>query len=129
LSNPLDAAISDEEGVATIVNRSGGANPPGANPSDTTVDGVKLTVNRTQKQKGKRITVKLMVGAAETVTVLAKGKLKVKSKSYKLKQATITVAAGTTKTLTLRLKKAFDAGKLASALKRGRKVTAVVKLK
>jgi len=131
LSNPVDVAIADEEGVATIVDQSGGASPPGITPPfltppDTTVDGVKLALNKTQKQKGKKITVKLKVGAAENVTVLVKGKLKVKNKFYKLKQATMTVAAGATKTLRLRLKKSSDAGKVARALKRGSKVTGLL---
>jgi pimeloyl-ACP methyl ester carboxylesterase len=131
LSNAIDAVIADEQAVATIVDQSGGASlpgitPPFLTPPDTTVDGVKLAVNKTQKQKRKKIAIKLTVGAAENVTVLAKGKLKVKNKFYKLKQATMTVAAGKTKILTLRLKKSSDARKLAGALKRGSKVTGLL---
>ena len=121
LSNPLDGAIADGDAVVTLTDPDGGSQP-----SDTSVAGATLEAKKAQKQKGKRITIKLSIGAAEDVAVVAAGKVKVKKKSYPLKQVTTAIAGGDTEILKLRLKKASAASKIAGSLKRGTKVAAAL---
>ena len=87
----------------------------------------KVTADRTQRQKGNKIRVKVRVKAKDRLTVKASGKIKV-NPTYKLRPKRVQVAAGKTKTLRLKPKKA-KADKIAAALKRGEKAKARLTVK
>ena len=95
------------------------------------VDGLgppgKATAKPTQRQKGKKIVVKVKVKARERLTAKASGEIKV-NPTYKLRPKKVQVAAGKTKTLRLKPKKKA-ARKIATALKRGEKAKAKVTVK
>ncbi len=86
---------------------------------DTAVKG-KSTAKKTQKQKGKKVVVKVEVKAKEDLDVAASGKVTVKKKSYKLKKASKSVAKGKSATLKLMPKKSKDAKKIAKSLKKSK---------
>ena len=83
---------------------------------------------RAQRQRGKRIVVKVKVEAKERLSVKATGKTEV-NPVYKLKPQTVEVQAHKTKTLKLKPRRAEAAEKIAAALKRGEKAKATVTVK
>jgi hypothetical protein len=87
----------------------------------------RATAKPTQRQKGKKIALKVKVEARTRLTAKATGKIKV-NPTYKLKPKKVQVAAGRTKTLKLKPKKA-QAKKVAAALKRGEKAKARLTVK
>ena len=97
---------------------------PAPEPPDTTVDDAVASIKKTQKQKGKKIKVKLDVSADEAVDVLATGRVKAGKKSYGLKQATTDLTAGETETLTLKPKGKKATKKIVKFLKKGKKAKA-----
>jgi subtilisin family serine protease len=88
-------------------------------PVDTTVDG-KASAAKTQKQKGRKIVVKVKVKAGEDLDATASGKVTVKKKSYKLKKAAKSIAQDKSATLKLKPKKSKDNKKIAKALKKAK---------
>ena len=82
---------------------------------------------KTQRQRGKRIIVKVRIKAKERLTAKATGKIKV-NPTYKLKSKKVKLARGETKTLKLKPKKA-EAKKIAAGLKRGEKAKARLSVK
>ena len=96
--------------------------PPVSPPADTTLKG-SASAKKKQKQKGKKIVVRATAKANEDLAVKASGTVKVKKKSYKLKPQSRNVSSGKSKTLKLKPKKK-DAGKIARALKKGKKAKA-----
>ncbi len=82
---------------------------------------------KTQRQRAKRIIVKVRVKAKERLTAKATGKIKV-NPTYKLKSKKVKLARGETKTLKLRPKKA-EAKKISAALKRGERAKARLSVK
>ena len=87
----------------------------------------RTTAQRTQKQRGKRIGVKVKVKAKERLTAKATGKIRV-NPTYKLKPRKGSLDPGETKKLRLKPKKA-KAKKIATALKRGEKATAKLRVR
>ena len=96
--------------------------PPGP---DTRVDG-SVAAKTTQKQKGKKIAIKVNVSCTEDLTANATGKVKAGRDSIKLKALTEDVAAGEKTTLTLKPAKARDTAKLTHFLASGKTATAKV---
>jgi hypothetical protein len=92
----------------------------GAVERDIVVDGALIKAKKTQKQKGKKIVVKVKVGAAEAATAMAKGKIG----KAKLKPASKPIAAGETTVLKLKPKGKKTSKKLAKALDKGKKLKA-----
>jgi hypothetical protein len=88
-------------------------------PPDTAVDG-KASAAKTQKQKGRKIVVKVKVKAGEDLDATASGKVTVKKKSYKLKKAAKSIAQDKSATLKLKPKKSKDNKKIAKALKKAK---------
>jgi len=88
------------------------------------LDGAAVKVKRTQKQKGKKIKVKVVAGADEAVEALASGEVKAGKKSYPLKDVGAAVDAGKTKTLTLKPKSKKGSKKIAKVLAAGKKAKA-----
>ena len=78
------------------------------------------TANKTQKQKGKKIVVKVEVKAKEDLDAKASGKVTVKRKSYKLRKISKSLAQGKSATLKLKPAKSKDAKKIAKALKKSK---------
>ena len=95
------------------------------------VDGLpppgKATAKPTQRQKGKKIVLKVKVKTRERLTAKASGEIKV-NPTYKLRPKKVRVAAGKTKTLRLKPTKA-KAKKIVAALKRGEKAKARLSVK
>jgi hypothetical protein len=98
-----------------------------ASPPDTSVDG-SATAKKRQKQKGKRIVVKVKVNAKEDLEAKAGGKIKV-NPNYRLKPNSKRVAEGKKKILKLKPKKRKHRKKIARALRRGKKAKARLKVK
>jgi hypothetical protein len=83
-----------------------------------------VKAKRTQRQKGKRVAVKVKVKAAEDLTAKGAGKIKVGKRAYKLKRKVKRLASGERKNLRLKPKRSSAAKKVVRALKRGKKVRA-----
>jgi hypothetical protein len=83
---------------------------------------------KTQKQRGKRVVVKVRVKAKERLSAKASGKIKV-NPTYKLRPKKVKLAAGENRTLKLKPKKKAQAKKIARVLKRGEKAKANLKVK
>ncbi len=81
------------------------------------------TAKRAQRQKGKRILVKVEVKAKEDLEARVSGTIKV-NPTYKLKTRTVSVAGGTRMTLKLKPGKKRQARRIARALKKGKKARA-----
>ena len=90
---------------------------------DTRVEGF-AKARRAQKQKRRKIVVKVTVGADESLRAKATGTIRVKKRNYRLKARNISIVAGSKKTLKLKPKKSRQARKIATALKRGKKAKA-----
>ena len=84
------------------------------------------TANRTQKQKGGKIFVKVSVKAEESLDARASGRITVKRKSYRLKVVSKSVAQGRTAPLKLKPARSADAKKIAGFLKKSRGKAKVV---
>ncbi len=83
------------------------------------------TAKRTQRQKGKRILVRVKVKAREDLEAKVSGKIRVNA-TYKLKTRTKNVAKGTRMTLKLKPGKKRQARRIARALKKGKKAKATL---
>ncbi len=99
-----------------------GTKPPTPSALDTKLDG-SSSAKKTQKQKGRKIAIKVVVNAREALTAKATGKIKVGRKSYVLKTLTKKVTVGRA-TLTLKPKKAKHRRAIIAALKAGKKASA-----
>ena len=122
-ANGLKPAIwSDDSNTGGHALRAGtiDCGPPGP---DTRVDG-SVSAKTTQRQKGKKIAIKVSISCTEDLTAKATGKVKAGRDSFKLKESTEDVAAGEKTTLTLRPAKTRDAAKLAHFLAGGKTATA-----
>ena len=78
------------------------------------------TANRTQKQKGGKVVVKVAVNAKEDLDAKASGRITVKRKSYRLKVISKSVAQGRSAILKLKPARSGDAKKIVRALKGSR---------
>jgi sugar lactone lactonase YvrE len=95
---------------------------------DATVGG-SASARRTQKQNGKKVTIKATVKADEELSAKAAGKIKVGEKSFKLEpQTEAYIPAGQSKNLKLRPKSSRDETEVVKALKRGAKARAKLKV-
>jgi hypothetical protein len=99
--------------------------PPSATPPPATVPGngiprLRAAAPRSQKQQGKKIALKLSLGAPEAIRAKVTGTIKVGGRKYRLKALRRKIAAG--KRATVRIKPASkrDAKRIAAALKRWR---------
>ena len=89
----------------------------------------KATADKTQKQKGKQIAVKVQVKGDEALNAEATGTISIKKKSYSLHTVRKSVAAGKKATLNLKPKKDKNNKKIAKGLKKSKgKATISVKL-
>lgn len=95
---------------------------------DTALDSPVVSAKKVQRQRGSKIKVKTKVGAAEAISANVTGKIKVKKKSYKLKEVNATVGAGGLVTLTLKPVKKSARKKIAAALKKKKKVRALLQV-
>ncbi len=95
-----------------------------ARPGDATVDAAVL-VKRSQRQRGKRVKVRVAVDAGEAVQVAAAGTIG----KVRLQPVDANVGAGETLTLTLVPAAKAANGRVLRALRRGRKLVADVQLK
>jgi hypothetical protein len=95
-------------------------------PDDTVVDSPALDAKEVQKQKGKKIKVKVTVGAAEAVDVVTAGKIKAGKKKYNLKSVTTSVGANGTEKVTLKPKGKRATNKIVNFLATGKKAKAKV---
>ena len=136
-SPAIDAGIAnglatDQRGLTRTVEQPVVPNATGSDGTDmgavelqdSTLDGAAVKVKRTQKQKGKKIKVKVVAGADEAVEALASGEVKAGKKSYTLKDVGAAVDAGKTKTLTLKPKSKKGSKKIAKVLAAGKKAKA-----
>lgn len=94
--------------------------------TDTELAG-KASAKRTQRQKGKKVIVKVKVKAKERLTAKATGKIQI-NPTYKLKPQQIDLTRGETKRLKLSPKKK-GARKIVAALKRGQVARAKLTVK
>jgi hypothetical protein len=96
------------------------ATPPPATVPDNGIPRLRAAAPRSQKQQGKRIALKLSLGAPEAIRAKVTGTIKVGGRKYRLKALRRTIAAG--KRATVRIKPASkrDAKRIAAALKRWR---------
>jgi DNA-binding beta-propeller fold protein YncE len=104
----------------TIASPPGPPDPPDPTP-DTSVEGAALSAKKKQKQKGRKVVVKLEAGAGEDVSVRAKGNVKAGKKSYSLRPVTKSVAGDASATFKLEPKKSKSRKAIAKALERGEK--------
>lgn len=95
------------------------APPP---PPDTSVD-AEVTANRLQKQRGKRIAVKVKVSAGEDLTAMATGTVKMSKKTSPLAPSGAVIAAEMSKKLKLTMS-GRRAMQVRKALKHGKRVRA-----
>jgi hypothetical protein len=95
-------------------------------PDDTVVDSPALDAKEVQKQKGKKIKVKVTVGAAEAVDVVTAGKIKAGKKKYNLKSVTTSAGANGTEKVTLKPKGKRATNKIVNFLATGKKAKAKV---
>ena len=147
-SKAIDAGISgglttDQRGLARPSDLPGVTNATGSDgsdigavelqapvvPPDTAVAGATISAKGKQKQKGKKIVLKLKGGASEAVTGKASGKITSGKKKFKLKPLTKSSAANATPTYKLKPKKSKDSTAIAKLLKKGKKVKASLSLK
>ena len=87
-----------------------------------------VTAERTQRQKGNKIRLKVTVKAKRRHTARATGKVEI-NPTYSLRPETMKVAKGHAKILKLKPKNKAQAKEIAAALKRGEKATAKMKVK
>ncbi len=95
--------------------------------SDAPADGsvkANLSVKRIQKQKRRKIVVKVKAKAGEDVTATLRGKVKVAGHSYKLTTKTRGVRSGERRELRLKPAHGKQRRKIAKALRRGQKAKA-----
>ncbi len=78
----------------------------------------KARANKTQKQKGREVVIKVVVKAGEDLKARASGKITVKRKSYRLKVISRPVAQGRSAILKLKPAKSEVANKIAKALRK-----------
>jgi DNA-binding beta-propeller fold protein YncE len=83
-----------------------------------------VKAKRTQRQKGKRVAVKVKVKAAEDLTAKGAGKIRVGKRAYKLKRTVKRLSSGERKSLSLKPKRTSAAKQIVRALKRGKKARA-----
>ena len=121
-----DGAYTLRVRVSDIAGNVGAASEPFA--VDTSLEGF-AKARGTQKQKRGKIVVKVRVGADESLRAKAAGTIRVKKRNYRLKARNISIVAGSRKTLKLKPKKSRQARKIATALKRGRKAKAKLKVR
>lgn len=95
---------------------------------DDEVEGT-AAAKRTQKQKGKRIRIKVRVEAGEDLDARLSGKLVAGRSTFKLAKTSKSVAAGKTRTVKLGLKKPKQSGAVLKSLKRGKRGKATIKAK
>ena len=120
----------DQRGLPRPVNQPLTPAAPGGDGSDigsvelqdTELTGAIVKVKKKQKQKGKKIVIKLQAGAAEDVVVVAKGKLKSGKKGFPLKSVTTSSPPGGLAKITLKPKKKSASKKIFRALDAGKKV-------
>jgi predicted outer membrane repeat protein len=91
--------------------------------------GAKVSVKKTQKQKGKKVVIKVKAGAAEAVTVEAKGSIKVGKAKVALKKLTKKAQADQQLTLKLKPKGKSGSRKVLDALANGKKAKASISVK
>lgn len=90
-------------------------------PPDTEVTGARVTGKPKQKQKGKKVVIKVAAGADETVDLAATGQIKVKRKTFTLKRVTkVDVPGDSTANLKLKAKKKKDNAKILAGKKKAR---------
>jgi len=96
------------------------ATPPPATVPDNGIPRLRAAAPRSQKQQGKKIALKLSLGAPEQIRAKVTGTIKVGGGKYRLKALRRKIAAG--KRATVRIKPASrrDAKRIAAALKRWR---------
>ncbi len=97
----------------------------GAPGPDTRVDG-SVKADKTQTQKGKKVTIKAVVSSTENVTAEVIGKVKAGGDSFKLKPTTKNIVAGDSSTVSLKPAKDRDARKIAGVLKAGKSAKATL---
>ena len=93
-----------------------------------TLDGVDIVVGvygkaaaqKTQRQKGGKVVVKVRVNAKEALDARVSGKIEIEQKSYSLKVISKSVAQGRSATLKLKPARSGDVKKIANALKKSR---------
>jgi hypothetical protein len=90
---------------------------------DSTVAG-SATARKAQRQRGKRVVVKVKVKALEALTAKATGKIRMGKASYRLKPLVKQIPSGQSKVLKLRLKRGANGTRIARALARGKRATA-----
>lgn len=111
------------------IDRSGNTDASPAERSfvvDRTVQGANVSAKRSQRQRGRNLSLKVSVKAAEDVVVSAKGKVRVKKKSFDVVAKKATLEGGSKRTLKLKTKKPAAARKILKLLRRGEKAQASV---
>jgi hypothetical protein len=123
---------SDDDNTGGHVLRQGSLDcvpaPPltqGRGGSDTTVDG-SAKIAKSQKQRGRKIVVRLTVTGGEALAAYAKGVLKAGRTKFPLKSISRSVPAGGAATLELKPAKRRYAAKIAKFLSSGKKAKASV---
>lgn len=94
--------------------------PPPATALDTGIPRLRAVAPRSQKQRGKRIALRLSLGAPEAILAKVTGTIKVKGKKYRLRALRRKIGAG--KRATVRIKPASKrvANRVAAAIRRWR---------
>ncbi len=96
----------------------------GGGGGDSGIDGLKIKAKRTQKQKGKRIQVKVQIGAAEAIDAAAKGSIKLGKRKIKLSKDAAAPGAGETAKLVLTVNSRAKSRQIAKAIDEGKRVGA-----
>lgn len=96
---------------------------------DTVVTGAKLTGKGKQRQRGKRIVVKVDARAGEPVALIGTGAVEHGKRSYTLRKVEASVDDGQKRKLRLKPRRKRDARKISRALREGERLTAEAKVK
>lgn len=123
-------ALGSHDFAVRAIDTAGNADPTpavaGLEVVDEELDGT-VTAKRTQKQKGKRVRIKVAVEAGEALDARFSGKVVAGRRSFKLAKASKSIAAGKTKKVTLGLKKPKQSGAALKSIKRSKSNEATIK--
>lgn len=93
---------------------------------DKVIDGANVAAKRTQRPRGKRVSLLVTVRATELARVRAQGTVRVKHRTFSFESRQETLVAGTALKLTLEPAKRQASRKILAALRRGDRVDAVL---
>ena len=131
----VSLTLTDDEGCSTnriftgqtvSCNGGGGAVATRQVIVDTRLDGASLTAKAKQRQKGRKVLVKVKVGAGEPATVTLGGRIKAGKKTFALRTVDAGLSGGATTQLVMSPRKSKDSKRILALLGEEVKVVATV---